>query len=229
MDPSLNGRIGEALREAPNGLTDFELSDKLGYPIKQIQTAVRELHRADFIYDSGERRLGPAGRGTIWYATRDVDFKGPLPNVVRVIERRRRGRSKKDAEFAAALSTKLLECIREVALVKQIFTPDDVRHVFDEVGTFGKLDERATGPAMIKAVKAGYCVKCKSAIISARRSSGWTSVYKSLLLTSTAEDEVDVSWLRLRIETLEAEKRDLESENRGLRARLGREEAREAV
>lgn len=54
-----------AVAHSTNGLTAFEIADKLGMALNSISPRTAPLQRKNLIEDSGRRRKGPSGRSSI--------------------------------------------------------------------------------------------------------------------------------------------------------------------
>lgn len=64
-------RILRAIRQAPDGMTDFELADTLGMFLSSVNAARNTLVRQNLVKAGGKRR--PSGRGgmaTVWVDAR---------------------------------------------------------------------------------------------------------------------------------------------------------------
>src|SRR3990167_5325228 len=62
---TLRAKIVEALQQAPEGLTAYELWDAIGGLQYSVFPRVPELVRAGLVVDSGERRATPSGSAAI--------------------------------------------------------------------------------------------------------------------------------------------------------------------
>ena len=69
------------LREAPDGLTDFELAAKTGLQQTSIGKRRGELRDAGLVVDSGRKRPSPSGSAAIvWVCAASADPFRVLPN-----------------------------------------------------------------------------------------------------------------------------------------------------
>ncbi len=69
-----------------------------------------------------------------------------------------------EANAEQSWSDRMLEMVRLTALQKLYFTADDVFELAVNRGIpYGKREMRAFGPVMLRAAKAGYCIKADCA------------------------------------------------------------------
>jgi len=91
----------------------------------------------------------------------------------------------------SAASDFIIECVRDVATAKAVFTSDDVWSAFERRGGHRfPIEKRAMGPAMLRAVKEGICLKLDKVVKSNRRSQGLSQCYRSALIERSKEDRV---------------------------------------
>lgn len=221
MDQAVYIAIGESLKNAPKGFADFELTDVTRIPKSTVKAALRDLSRATLIYDSGDKRFGPNGKSTVWFAYNQADFSIPIEVKATLPAKKSPKESKRVKVERDALAAKFLQCVNDVALKQPTFTVDDVRSVFDETEDFGLCDPRISGPVMVQAGQNGWCVRTDQVIVSGRRKAGLTSVYRSLLCEADTETlDNDPIYLRSKIAMLEKENSRLKSEVASLKENI---------